>query len=58
MSVACACAQDTVQEMAKNMKSSKTGETQSSAAELYTFMKQVHFSQDIQGSVGRHGIQA
>ena len=34
-------AQDTVQEMAKNMKSSKTGATQASAAELYDFMKRV-----------------
>ena len=33
--------QDTVQEMAKNMKSSKTGATQASAAELYDFMKRV-----------------
>ncbi|KAK9846594.1 hypothetical protein WJX81_007347 [Elliptochloris bilobata] len=33
--------QDTVQEMAKDMKSSKTGATQSSAAELYDFLRRV-----------------
>jgi hypothetical protein len=36
--------QDTVQEMAKNMKSSKTGETQASAEQLYDFMKRVSIS--------------
>ena len=35
------CAQDTVQEMAKNMKTNKTGATQASASELYDFMKRV-----------------
>lgn len=35
------CTQDTVQEMAKNMKSSTTGAIQASAAELYDFMKRV-----------------
>ena len=34
-------AQDTVQEMAGNMKSSKTGATQASAAELYDFLRRV-----------------
>ena len=33
--------QDTVQEMAKNMKTNKTGATQASASELYDFMKRV-----------------
>ncbi len=33
--------QDTVAEMAKNMKSNKTGATQASASELYDFMKRV-----------------
>ncbi len=33
--------------MAKNMKSSKTGETQASAAELYAFMKQVRAGQPV-----------
>ena len=33
--------QDTVQEMAKDMKSSKTGATQASAAELYDFLRRV-----------------
>lgn len=42
-----ACAQDTVSEMAKNMKSNKTGETQASAAELYAFMKQVRAGQPV-----------
>ena len=35
------CSQDTVAEMAKNMKSNRTGETQASASELYDFMKRV-----------------
>ena len=34
-------AQDTVQEMAKDMKSNKTGATQASAAELYDFLRRV-----------------
>jgi LETM1 and EF-hand domain-containing protein 1 len=42
-----ACVQDTVSEMAKNMKSNKTGETQASAAELYAFMKQVRAGQPV-----------
>ncbi len=37
----CGFMQDTVAEMAKNMKSNKTGATQASASELYDFMKRV-----------------
>ena len=33
--------QDTVSEMAKDMRSSKTGAAQASAADLYQFMKRV-----------------
>ena len=33
--------QDTVSEMAKDMRTSKTGATQASAADLYQFMKRV-----------------
>ncbi|CAL8464272.1 g3807 [Coccomyxa elongata] len=39
--------QDTVSEMAKQMKSSKTGETQASAAELYAFMKRVRAGEPV-----------
>lgn len=41
------CMQDTVSEMAKQMKSSKTGETQASAAELYAFMKRVRAGEPV-----------
>ena len=34
--------QDTVAEMAKDMKGSKSGATQASAEQLYQFLKKVH----------------
>ena len=40
----CGFVQDTVAEMAKNMKSNRTGATQASASELYDFMKRVRHS--------------
>ena len=39
--------QDTVQEMAKDMKKSTTGQTQASASQLYDFMKRVRAGQPI-----------
>jgi len=39
--------QDTVQEMAKDMKSKSTGQTQASASQLYDFMKRVRAGEPI-----------
>ncbi len=46
--------QDTVSEMAKQMKSSKTGETQASAAELYAFMKRVRAGEPVSDTQNQH----